>query len=484
MNYRKIFNNLGIILLVEAALMVLPVIVAIAYREKTILYFLITMGFLAATGALFTHMKPQKESIYAREGYITVALAWLLMSLFGALPFFLSGSIPNYMDAFFETVSGFTTTGSTILSDIESLPRSILFWRAFTHFIGGMGILVFVIAIIPKAEGQAIHIMRAEVPGPTVGKLVSKIKASARILYAIYIGMTAVLVMLLYFGPSHMSIFESITNAFATAGTGGFCVLNNSIEGYHSHYAEIVIGIFMMLFGVNFNLYYLILKKRAGQALKDEELRWYLSTVAVATLIIGLDLMFTKFSPADAFRLSFFQVSSIISTTGFSSTDFDIWPTLSKVILVLLMFIGGCSGSTGGGMKVSRIAVVFKSSARSIRKAVNPRSVETIKLNGRPVDEETVNGIIGYFAMFVLLTAFSVFIVSFEGKGLDTSSTAVFACINNVGPGLAGVGPSGNFSHFSLLSKAVLSFDMLAGRLELIPVFMFFTRYIIPRKTS
>lgn len=488
MNYKKIFNQLGIILIIEAALMMLPMMVGIIYKERTTLSFVVTILITGITGLILKYTcKPQKDTFYAREGYFLVGLVWVLMSAFGALPFVISKSIPNFIDAFFETVSGFTTTGSTILTEIEHLPKSILFWRAFTHFIGGMGILVFVIAILPKTEGSAMHVMRAEAPGPTVGKLVSKLRASARILYGIYLIMTVVLAILLWAGG--MPLFDSITNAFATAGTGGFCAMNNSIEGYGSVYSEVVISVFMMLFGVNFNLYYLLTRGHAKHVIKSEELRWYFFIIALATFIITVDLTFTSHPFTDSIRYAFFQVTSVMSTTGFSSTDFDLWPTLSKMILFLLMFIGSCAGSTGGGLKVSRIVVLFKSGMRTIRKSFNPRTVETVKFEGKPVDEETVRSINSYLAIYFMVIAISVFIVSIDtilttaNDGMLSCIGSVITCINNVGPAFGKmIGPSGNFYQYSYLSKLVLSFDMLAGRLELIPMFMLFSKYIIPRK--
>ena len=481
MNYRKIFHYLGIILLVEALLMILPVIIGLLYRERIVWCFLVTMALLGAVGFLFYRRKPSKNSLYSKEGYVIVALAWVLMSLFGALPFFICGNIPNYLDAFFETVSGFTTTGATILTEIETMPKCLLFWRSFTHFIGGMGILVFVIAIMPKTEGSSIHIMRAEVPGPTMGKLVSKLRMSARILYGIYCGMTALLFLLLFAGG--MPAFDSITTAFATAGTGGFSVLNNSIEGYremagvNSNYIEVVLSFGMIFFGVNFNLYYLILMKHGKHAVKDEEMHWYAGIIAVAVILITAVLTVTKHPFGESLRLSLFQVASIISTTGFSSTDFDLWPSFTKIILVILMFIGSCAGSTGGGLKISRVAIMIKQSFRSVKKASNPRRVEMVKLNGRAVDEEIVHSTLSYFSMAMLLTALSIIIVSIDGFDLTSSTTSVIACFNNVGPGLSLVGPTGNYFDFSPLSKIVLCFDMLAGRLELLPMLLLFRSF-------
>ena len=482
MNYRMVFYNIGRIFLVEAALLVFPAIGAIIYGEDTLTAFALTIAALAATGLIAVRKRPKKSSIYAKDGYVIVALTWILMSLFGALPFFISGYIPSFVDAFFETVSGFTTTGSTILREIESLPKSLLFWRSFTHWIGGMGILVFVIAIMPKTESTSMHVMRAEVPGPTVGKLVSKLRASARILYGIYCVLTAVEIIFLLAGG--MPLFDSIVTSFATAGTGGFAILNNSIEGYNSVYAEMVIAVFMLIFGVNFNLYYMILIKQGKQALKSEELRWYVGIIAASVLIIALSLMTTKYSAGESFRHAFFQVSSIITTTGFSTVNFDTWPVIAKFIIVFLMFIGACAGSTGGGIKVSRIIILVKSGLRDIKKAINPRSVETVKVDRHTVDEPVVKSVSVFFGTYMLVAAGSMLIVAIDGRDLVSTSTAVISCLSNIGPGLGAVGPYGNFADFSVLSKLVLSFNMLAGRLELIPMLMLFSPYAWSRKYS
>lgn len=480
MNYKMISYSIGRILLVEAILLVLPAIVSIIYGDGVLSSFAITIAALAVTGILATRKKPQNKSIYAKDGYVIVAFTWILMSLFGALPFTLSGHIPSYVDAFFETVSGFTTTGSTILKNVEAIPKSLLFWRSFTHWIGGMGILVFVIAIMPKTENSSMHIMRAEVPGPTVDKLVSKLGASARILYGIYCGMSIIQVILLLAGG--MPFFDCLVNTFATAGTGGFGILNNSIEGYNSLYSEMVIAVFMLLFGVNFNLYYLFLIRRFKQAFKSEEVRWYLGIVAAATLIIAASLATSKHSVGESFRHAFFQVSSIITTTGFSSTDFGKWPIIAQIVLVFLMFIGACAGSTGGGIKVSRLVILVKSGIRDIKKAINPRSIETVKVDKQTVGEPVVKSVSVFFATYIIVLAVSSLIVSLDGRDLTTTFTAVIACIGNIGPGLGAVGPTGNFSEFSILSKIVLSFDMLAGRLELIPMMIIFTPYVWSKK--
>lgn len=480
MNYKMITYNIGRILLVEAILLVLPAIVSIIYDDGMLISFAVTIAALTATGLFATRKKPDNRSIYAKEGYVIVAFTWVLMSLFGALPFTLSGHIPSFIDAFFETVSGFTTTGSTILTNVEALPKSLLFWRSFTHWIGGMGILVFVIAIMPKTENSSMHVMRAEVPGPTVGKLVSKLGASARILYGIYGGLSAIQVILLLAGG--MPVFDSIVSTFATAGTGGFGILNNSIEGYNSLYAEMVIAVFMLIFGINFNLYYLFLIRRFKQAFKSEELRWYFGIVAGSVLIIALSLITSKHSVGESFRYSFFQVASIITTTGFSSTDFGKWPIIAQVILVFLMFVGACAGSTGGGIKVSRLVILVKSGMRDIKKAINPRSIETVKVDKQTVEEPVVKSVSVFFATYIIVLAVSALIVSLDGRDLTTTFTSVIACIGNIGPGLGAVGPTGNFAHFSILSKIVLSFDMLAGRLELIPMLMIFTPYAWSKK--
>lgn len=482
MNYRMVFYNIGRILLVEAALLVFPAIGAIIYGENTLTAFALTIAALTAAGLTAVRKKPKKNTIYAKDGYVIVALTWILMSLFGALPFFISGYIPNFVDAFFETVSGFTTTGSTILREIESLPKSLLFWRSFTHWIGGMGILVFVIAIMPKTESTSMHVMRAEVPGPTVGKLVSKLRASARILYGIYCILTAIEIIFLLAGG--MPLFDSIVTSFATAGTGGFAILNNSIEGYNSIYAEMVIAVFMLIFGVNFNLYYMVFIKQWKQALKSEELRWYAGIVTASVLIIALSLMTTKYSVGDSFRHAFFQVSSIITTTGFSTVNFDTWPVIAKLILVFLMFAGACAGSTGGGIKISRLIILVKSGLRDIKKAINPRSVETVKVDRHTVDEPIVKSVSVFFGTYMLVAAASMLIIAIDGRDITTTATSVIACIGNIGPGLGAVGPYGNFADFSVLSKLVLSFDMLAGRLELIPMLMLFSPYAWSRKYS
>ncbi len=482
MNYRMVFYYVGRILLVEAILLTLPAIVAIIYGEDTLLTFAITIALVAFAGFFATRKKPEKTTIYAKDGYAIVAFTWILLSFFGALPFYFGGYVPTFVDAFFETVSGFTTTGATVINDVESLPKSILFWRSFTHWIGGMGILVFVLAIMPKTENSSMQVMRAEVPGPTVDKLVSKIGASARILYAIYAVLSLVQFVLLVVGG--MPVFDSILNTFSTAGTGGFAVLNNSIEGYNSVYLEMVIAVFMLVFGVNFNLYYMILIKQGKQALKSEELRWYLGIVAGAVLIIAGSLFFSMHdSIFDSFRYAFFHVASIITTTGFSTTNFNQWPVIAKFVLLILMVIGACAGSTGGGIKVSRLIVLIKTGLRDIKKSINPRSVETVKIDKKKDDETVDKSICAIFALNMLMVAISILLVALDGFDIETTSSAVFSCMGNIGPAYGAAGPyDGNFEKFSLFSKLIMCFDMLAGRLELIPMLMIFSPYAWSRK--
>ncbi len=408
---------------------------------------------------------------YLKEGCITTALSWIFLSLFGALPFFLSREIPSYLDALFETVSGFTTTGASILTDVESLSRCSLFWRSFTHWIGGMGVLVFIMAIIPLSGGSSINLMKAESPGPSVGKFAPKLKSTARILYGIYFALTVLQIILLLIG--NMPVFDSVCTAFGTAGTGGFGIKNSSIAGY-SPYLQWVITIFMILFGVNFNAYYLIVYRKFRKAFAMEEVRWYFIIIISSIGIIFLNILGTYAHIADALRDSAFQVASIITTTGFSTVDFNLWNSTAKTVLVLLMFIGACAGSTGGGIKVARFVVVIKTIKRELNSYIHPNSVKKIQVEGKAVDRETIKAINVYFITFIVLFTLSVFLVSFEGKDLTTNFTAVAATINNIGPGLELAGPASNFSLFSPLSKIVFIIDMLAGRLELFPLLILF----------
>ncbi|MDD4774850.1 MAG: TrkH family potassium uptake protein, partial [Eubacteriales bacterium] len=418
-------------------------------------------------------VKPDIKTVYAREGIAVVGLAWVIVSLFGALPFWLSGEIPGYIDSLFEIVSGFTTTGSSILTDIEAMSMSNLFWRSFSHWIGGMGVLVFVLALLPQSESHSMFIMRSEVPGPVVGKLVAKTKITARILYAIYIAMTLVEIIMLIAGG--MPVFDSVVHSFGTAGTGGFAIKSASIGYYNSAYIDIVIAVFMLLFAVNFNIYYLILIGDARRALRNEELRWYLIIVGASTAAIAINTLHLFGNFGEAVRFSLFQVASIISTTGYATTDFNLWPELSRVILVLLMFIGASAGSTGGGIKVVRVMVMFKTVLRQIKKLIYPRSAVILRIEGKAAGEGVMSGITAFAYAYFIQFALSVLLLSIDTFDPVANFTAVAACINNIGPGLGAVGPAGNFAGFSHLSKCVLIFNMLAGRLELFPIYALFS---------
>ena len=471
MNTSIICYILGQVLRIEGLFMFLPCIVAIIYREYQGFVFLSVALICILSGTLMTYRKPNSHIFYLKEGCITTALSWIVLSIFGALPFIISGEIPSFTDALFETISGFTTTGASILNDVEALSHSTLFWRSFTHWIGGMGVLVFLLAIIPLSGGSNINLMRAESPGPSVGKLVPKMRQTARILYSIYLFLTVLeFVLLLLAG---MPIFDAICTSFGTAGTGGFGILNTSMASY-SLVIQWIVTIFMILFGVNFNAYYFILYKQFRKAFAMEEVRYYLLIIAAATGIIFIDIldMFGNFF--EALTHAAFQVGSIITTTGFATIDFNLWPQTSKTILILLMFIGACAGSTGGGMKVSRFIVLFKTVGKEIHSYIHPRSVKKIKIEGKPVEHDVVRSINVYCITFFLIFCTSVLLISFEGKDFVTNFTAVAATINNIGPGLELVGPTANFSFFSNFSKWVLMFDMLAGRLELFPLLILF----------
>lgn len=463
---------LGVILLIEAGLMLLPTLTALLYGESPI-PFLATIALLLAVSLPNTVLRPKNRRIYAKEGFVCVVAAWILMSLFGALPFVISGAIPNYIDAVFETVSGLTTTGATILSEIESLPRGILFWRSFTHWIGGMGVLVFVLAILPSGDGRAIHLMRAEVPGPTKGKLVPKLRETAQILYMIYLSLTALETILLLIAG--LPFYDALVSTFATVGTGGFSVLNASIAGYGNPAAEWIVAVFMLLSGINFNLYFFLLMRRFKDVLKSEELRVYLAICALSVAVITLNTVRMFDGVADCLRSSFFQVTSIMSTTGFSTVNYDTWPELSKTVLALLTVIGACAGSTAGGLKISRIILVFKSIVREIKHMVRPKSVNVIRLDGEVVSEETVKASTNYLSLYIVLVILSTLLISVDNFDFTTNLTAVLACINNVGPGLSVVGPAGNFAGFSYFSKIILSAMMLLGRLEIMPVMILFS---------
>lgn len=475
MNYKMVAKVLGKILLIEALLMCFPLVISLIYKENTYLSYVIPIAGLAVLGIPSLIFRPKDSSIYAKEGFVITAFAWVLLSLAGAIPFVVSGAIPSYVNALFETVSGFTTTGATILSDVEALPRSILFWRSFVQWVGGMGVLVFMLAILPESNSAGImHVYRAESPGPKVGKLVSKIKFTARILYGIYIVLTVVEVIFLVCGK--MPLFDSIVHAFATAGTGGFSIKNASIAYYDSVYIEMVIAVFMFLFGINFNIFYLLLVRNVGRVVKSEELRVYFCITVAATLLIACDLLSVVGNFGEAMRYSFFQVTSVSSTTGFCTADFNTWPTFSKCMLLLLMMIGSCAGSTCGGMKVSRLIILTKSGFSDIRKMVRPRSVISLKFEGETLNPSVVNAVRTHFCVIIALIILTTLLISIDGYGdFTTNLSASIACVNTVGPGLGLVGPLGNYEGYSALSKILLSIDMLAGRLEVFPILILFS---------
>ena len=481
MNYKMVSKTVGRLLQAEALLLLLPMAVSIYFKENLIYVYGIVIAILLCVGTLMTLPKPQTRKIYAREGFAIVSLSWILMSFFGALPFVISGSIPSFIDAFFETVSGFTTTGASILNNIEALPKSILFWRSFTHWIGGMGVIVFVLAILPQKDMQSMHILRAEVPGPTVGKLVSKATVTARILYIIYTVFTVAEIIALI--CCKMPLYDSVTTAFATAGTGGFSVKNASIAAYNNLGAEIVISIFMLLFGINFNLFYLFLVKQFKRVFKSEELWTYLGVVGVSIILITLNIYPMVESVGTALRQAGFQVASIITTTGFVTADFGQWPSMSKIIIVALMFLGACAGSTGGGLKVGRMIILVKAAFRELRRAINPNRVKAIKLDGAVVEKDVVITTSTYFVIYMFIIGVSALILTVDNFDFTTTVTAVITCINNVGPGLALVGPVENFADFSSLSKLVLSANMLIGRLEIFPIIILFMRSTWKRST-
>ena len=468
MNRRMVLSLTGKMILMEAALLLLPLSVSIIYQNKSVWSFIITIGIALVLGSLLTLIfKPDNNMIYAKEGFVIVAIVWFAMSAIGALPFCLSGEIPSYIDAFFETVSGFTTTGASIVPNVEVMSEGILFWRSFTHWIGGMGVLVFVMAIIPSASDRSIHLLRAEVPGPIVGKLVPKLKETAKILYLIYIAMTVIEIIFLLFGG--MPLFDSVVHTFGTAGTGGFGIKADSIAGYNP-YLQWVIAIFMLLFALNFNLFYLAITRHFRAVFKSSELWVFISIVGISVTVITFNIypMYENFSTA--LRNAAFQTSSIISTTGYATADFNLWPELSKAILFLLMFFGGCAGSTAGGLKISRIIILVKMMKREFLHMLHPRSVGVIKLDGKKIENSTLNSVANYFALYVMLFVIIFLTLSFEPFDFETNVSATAACFNNVGPGFSAVGPTSNYAAYSGISKFVLSIAMLLGRLEIYPI--------------
>ena len=467
MNNKMIVYIIAKMLGVEGAVLLIPAFVAFLYGESDVIQFLIVSAVLGAIFFIFGRKRPENKVIYAKEGLVIVGLAWILWSLFGALPFVLTGSIPSYVDAFFETVSGFTTTGSTILTDIEALPKGVAFWRSLTHWIGGMGVLVFVMMLTSLDDEHSMHLMRAEVPGPEADKLVPKARATARILYLMYFVLTAAEVVFLMFGG--MSFYDALLHSFSTAGTGGFSNRNASVAYYDSAYIDGVITVFMILFGVNFNLYFLIRLKNWKDALKNEELHAYLGIIAGAVAIVTVNILGIYGNIVHAFRYASFQVASVITTTGFCTADFNLWPELSKVVLLGIMVIGACAGSTGGGIKVSRFLILVKSIKQEVRRMLHPKAVTIVKINGKRVENDTIRSVYIYFISYILVMMVSILLVSINNFDFATTFSSVLTTLNNVGPGISMVGPVENFHMFSPLSKLVFCMDMLLGRLEIFP---------------
>jgi len=471
MNYSIIRYILGTVLKFESLFLLLPVFVGFFYGERSAWSFFAVSMACFAVGVLCSLRKPKSYVFYAVEGFVSVSLSWIVLSVFGALPFWISREIPSFTDALFETISGFTTTGASILSDVEALSHCCLFWRSFTHWIGGMGVLVFVLAVFPMRGGQSMFLMKAESPGPSVEKLVPRVRTTATILYTVYSVLTVVEIIILF--VTGMPLFDSVTLSLGTAGTGGFGILNDSVAGYASH-LQVIITVFMILFGVNFNAYYLLLRKKPMEAIRSEEVRTYFGIILVSGLVIAWNIRKLFPSAGEALKHAFFQVASVITTTGYSTVDYDQWPQLSITVLVALMFIGACAGSTGGGIKVSRILIMVKSVFKEIFLINHPHGVRMVKVDGRPVDRETRRSIHIYMICYTIIFMASMLVISLENFDFTTNFTAIVAALNNIGPGLSKVGPTANFGIFSDLSKYVLMFDMLAGRLELLPMMVLF----------
>ena len=454
----------------EACFMLLPCLVSLIYQENEGFAYLIVAVAAGLCGFLLNFKKPQNPNIYIKDGLVATGLSWIAMTIFGALPFYLTQEIPSLIDCFFETASGLSTTGSSILTDIESMSHTALMWRSLTHFIGGMGVLVFLLAILPSSGGSTINLMRAESPGPSVGKVVPKISQTARLLYTIYISLTLLEFILLAAGG--MPVFDSICHAFGTAGTGGFGIKNDSFVSY-SPYCQYVAAVFMCLFAMNFNFYSFILLKQFRKAFGMEEIIAFGCVIAASVATVAINIYPQTEGVERSFREAFFTVSSIISTTGFANVDFDRWPMVSKFILVLLMFVGACAGSTGGGIKISRIHILAKTIGKSLKGYFHPNNIKKIQMDGKPIEHEVIRSVNVFFATFMAVFTISVFFISFENLDPVTTFTSVAATINNIGPGLAGVGPTSNFAGFSDFSKLIFIFDMLAGRLELFPLLVF-----------
>ena len=472
MNYGVVRYILGWILIAESGFMLFPAIVGVIYREDQLWWYLVTSGICLVTGFLFSFRKPRKGGLYLKEGYFVVALGWILMSAFGAIPFVLTGEIPNYMDAFFETASGLSTTGATIINDLAVISRTTLFWRSFLHLLGGMGVFLFLSALLPMIGGNSVNLMKAESTGPSIDKLVPRIKDTAFILYAMYLAMGALEVIALLI--CKMSLFDSLTLTFGTIGTGGFGLLNDSIASY-SPSVQWVITIFMLLSGVNYNMYFLLIMRKLKSAFKMEEVRLYFIVYLSAVILITVNIRNLYPAIGDRIREAAFQCATLLTSTGYATANYDLWPEFSKSILILLMLLGACAGSTGGGIKMSRVLILFKSVRKQIQIFIHPRAVKKIKMDGNTVDHDAVRATNAYMSVFVIVFSISVLLVSLNGFDFTTNFTAVLACLNNMGPGMNLVGPSCNYAFMSGFSKFVLSFDMLAGRLELFPMLLLIT---------
>lgn len=470
MNIKMLIYILGKVLLIEGVLMLLPIGCGWIYGESETVYYLVCALSYVTLGYLLSFKKPRNMTIFIKDGCVATALSWVVLSIGGCIPFILTGEIPSFTDAMFETASGFSTTGASILTNVEAMSHCSLLWRSLTHWIGGMGVLVFLLAVVPMTGGSNMNLMRAESPGPTVGKIVPKVRSTAKMLYLIYLAMTVTEIIILTF--CGMPFFDSLCSSFGTAGTGGFGVRNDSFASYAPH-IQVIVAVFMILFGMNFNFYYYFTTKQINKAFKMSEIKVYLAVIAIVTAIICFSVRGLYGSFGEALRHSFFQVASIITTTGFATTDFDLWPSVAKFLLLSLMILGACASSTGGGIKVARFQIMFKSVKREIQSYIHPKTVKKIHVDGKTVDSEIIHSVALYFFIYMIIFATSMFIVSFEGHDLVTVFSSVAATFNNIGPGLSLVGPTQNYSFFSGLSKWVFIFDMLAGRLELMPLIVF-----------
>lgn len=481
MNFPAIINIIGHVIKYELLLLLIPFLVALYHGQGDASAFLYTILIMIPIYIILTRVKTKRKEIYAKDGFLAVGLSWIVISFFGALPFIFSGSIPSLVDAFFEASSGLTTTGASILKEVESLPKGILFWRSFTHWVGGMGFLIFILALMPSFGGNTIHLLKAESPGPTPGKIVPKIKQTAKILYGIYFVLTVIQTLLLKIAG--MSWYDSVIHALGTAGTGGFSNMNSSVAAFNNPAVEWIITIFMIIFSINFVLYFQLIKGNVKSFIKSEELKWYLIAVLGAIIIISINILsFNNGNIEQSVREAAFQVTSVVSTTGYATTDFNLWPTLSKMILIMLMFMGAMAGSTSGGIKTIRIVIIFKAIRREIDKILHPRRVKSVKIDGNVIEEETISGVLLFIFAYIVIALIAIFIVSFDNFDITTTVTSVIATLSNIGPGLEMVGPTGNFSAFSDLSKIVLSFCMLAGRLEIYPMLIMFSPSVLKNR--